>query len=116
MIFTCHLVSERHRDHLEREHNHHHGQLHKRTVAHYPNLCSRQLFQRHVRVNAGWSQISILRRHPILMAVNFQAPFYPREAAKKGLEVYAFGLVFGTFEVKIMLVILLIGLNTRLFL
>ena len=31
--------------------------------------------------------------------VNLQAPFYPREAAKKGLEVYAFGLVFGTFEV-----------------
>ena len=35
--------------------------------------------------------------------LNLQAPFYPREAAKKGLEVYAFGLVFGTFEVPLVI-------------
>ena len=45
--------------------------------------------------------IAVLNLLSCRQHVNFQAPFYPREAAKKGLEVYAFGLVFGTFEVQI---------------
>jgi len=45
------------------------------------------------------------------MCASMQAPFYPREAAKKGLEVYAFGLVFGTFEMTVFLVSPFIGMG-----
>jgi len=38
-----------------------------------------------------------------------QAPFYPREAVSKGLEVWHFGLVFGAFEITVFLVSPLIG-------
>ncbi len=40
-----------------------------------------------------------------------QAPFYPREAVKKGLEVWHFGLVFGAFEITVFIVSPLIGAN-----
>jgi len=49
------------------------------------------------------------------MCASMQAPFYPREAAKKGLEVYAFGLVFGTFEMTVFLVSPFIGLGISRF-
>lgn len=38
-----------------------------------------------------------------------QAPFYPREAVKKGLQVWHFGLVFGAFEITVFLVSPFIG-------
>jgi hypothetical protein len=41
----------------------------------------------------------------------FQAPFYPREAVKKGLEVWHFCLVFGAFEITVFIVSPLIGAN-----
>ena len=85
-------------DHPEREHSH--GQFHAGAVAHHPRLCHSQLLQCHVRIHAGCS-IALLKRSGLTIPrLNLQAPFYPREAAKKGLEVYAFGLVFGTFEVR----------------
>jgi len=49
------------------------------------------------------------------MCASMQAPFYPREAAKKGLEVYAFGLVFGAFEMTVFLVSPFIGLGISRF-
>jgi len=49
------------------------------------------------------------------MCASMQAPFYPREAAKKGLEVYAFGLVFGTFEMTVFLVSPFIGMGISRF-
>lgn len=45
------------------------------------------------------------------MCVSMQAPFYPREAIKKGLEVWHFGLVFGAFEITVFIVSPLIGAN-----
>merc|ERR1719474_1110345 len=38
-----------------------------------------------------------------------QAPFYPREAVSKGLEVWHFGLVFGAFEITVFIVSPIIG-------
>lgn len=43
------------------------------------------------------------------MCVSMQAPFYPREAVSKGLEVWHFGLVFGAFEITVFLVSPIIG-------
>jgi len=43
------------------------------------------------------------------MCVSMQAPFYPREAVKKGLEVWHFGLVFGAFEITVFIVSPIIG-------
>jgi len=45
------------------------------------------------------------------MCVSMQAPFYPREAVKKGLEVWHFGLVFGAFEITVFFVSPIIGAN-----
>ena len=41
----------------------------------------------------------------------FQAPFFPREAVSKGLEVWHFGLVFGAFEITVFIVSPIIGAN-----
>jgi len=38
------------------------------------------------------------------MCVSMQAPFYPREAVSKGLQVWHFGLVFGAFELTVFMV------------
>jgi len=43
------------------------------------------------------------------MCVSMQAPFYPREAVSKGLEVWHFGLVFGAFEITVFIVSPIIG-------
>ena len=43
--------------------------------------------------------------------VIFQAPFFPREAVSKGLEVWHFGLVFGAFEITVFIVSPIIGAN-----
>jgi len=43
------------------------------------------------------------------MCVSMQAPFYPREAVKKGLQVWHFGLVFGAFEITVFIVSPIIG-------
>lgn len=43
------------------------------------------------------------------MCVSMQAPFYPREAVKKGLAVWHFGLVFGAFEITVFIVSPIIG-------
>merc|ERR1719150_3652572 len=40
-----------------------------------------------------------------------QAPFFPREAVSKGLEVWHFGLVFGAFEITVFIVSPIIGAN-----
>ena len=40
-----------------------------------------------------------------------QAPFFPREAVSKGLEVWHFGLVFGAFEMTVFIVSPIIGAN-----
>ena len=40
-----------------------------------------------------------------------QAPFYPREAVSKGLQVWHFGLVFGAFEITVFIVSPIIGAN-----
>jgi len=45
------------------------------------------------------------------MCVSMQAPFYPREAVSKGLEVWHFGLVFGAFEITVFFVSPIIGAN-----
>jgi len=45
------------------------------------------------------------------MCVSMQAPFYPREAVSKGLEVWHFGLVFGAFEITVFIVSPIIGAN-----
>jgi len=49
------------------------------------------------------------------MCVSMQAPFYPREAVKKGLQVWHFGLVFGAFEITVFIVSPLIGANLNRF-
>jgi len=49
------------------------------------------------------------------LCASMQAPFYPREAAKKGLEVWAFGLVFGVFEITVFVVSPFIGLGINRF-
>lgn len=43
------------------------------------------------------------------LCASMQAPFYPREAVSKGLEVWHFGLVFGAFELTVFAVSPLIG-------
>lgn len=43
------------------------------------------------------------------LCASMQAPFYPREAVSKGLEVWHFGLVFGAFELTVFCVSPLIG-------
>ena len=48
------------------------------------------------------------RHDPVFM---FQAPFFPREAVSKGLEVWHFGLVFGAFEITVFIVSPIIGSN-----
>jgi len=45
------------------------------------------------------------------MCVSMQAPFYPREAVSKGLQVWHFGLVFGAFEITVFIVSPIIGAN-----
>jgi len=45
------------------------------------------------------------------MCVSMQAPFFPREAVSKGLEVWHFGLVFGAFEITVFIVSPIIGAN-----
>lgn len=40
-----------------------------------------------------------------------KAPFFPREAVSKGLEVWHFGLVFGAFEISVFIVSPIIGAN-----
>ena len=40
-----------------------------------------------------------------------KAPFFPREAVSKGLEVWHFGLVFGAFEITVFIVSPIIGAN-----
>ena len=45
------------------------------------------------------------------MLFMFQAPFFPREAVSKGLEVWHFGLVFGAFEITVFIVSPIIGAN-----
>jgi len=49
------------------------------------------------------------------MCVSMQAPFYPREAVSKGLEVWHFGLVFGAFEITVFIVSPIIGANLNKF-
>jgi len=49
------------------------------------------------------------------MCVSMQAPFYPREAVSKGLEVWHFGLVFGAFEITVFIVSPIIGANLNRF-
>jgi len=49
------------------------------------------------------------------MCVSMQAPFYPREAVSKGLEVWHFGLVFGAFEITVFIVSPIIGNNINRF-
>ena len=44
---------------------------------------------------------------------DFQAPFYPREAVRKGLKVWHFGLVFGAFEITVFLVSPIIGSSIK---
>lgn len=43
------------------------------------------------------------------LCASMQAPFYPREAVRKGLKVWHFGLVFGAFELTVFAVSPLIG-------
>ena len=43
--------------------------------------------------------------------VSIKAPFFPREAVSKGLEVWHFGLVFGAFEISVFIVSPIIGAN-----
>jgi len=43
------------------------------------------------------------------LCASMQAPFYPREAVSKGLQVWHFGLVFGAFELTVFSVSPLIG-------
>jgi len=45
------------------------------------------------------------------MCASMQAPFFPREAVSKGLEVWHFGLVFGAFEITVFIVSPIIGSN-----
>jgi len=45
------------------------------------------------------------------MCASMQAPFFPREAVSKGLEVWHFGLVFGAFEITVFIVSPIIGAN-----
>ena len=47
----------------------------------------------------------------IFQQIFFQAPFFPREAVSKGLEVWHFGLVFGAFEITVFIVSPIIGAN-----
>jgi len=47
------------------------------------------------------------------MCVSMQAPFYPREAVRKGLKVWHFGLVFGAFEITVFLVSPIIGSSIK---
>lgn len=49
------------------------------------------------------------------MCVSMQAPFYPREAVSKGLQVWHFGLVFGAFEITVFIVSPIIGANLNRF-
>lgn len=47
----------------------------------------------------------------LAVCASMQAPFFPREASLKGLEVWQFGLVFGVFELTVLLISPTIGSN-----
>ena len=71
------------------------------------NICSGELLQCYVCFYAG----DIIKHLSISVNSSFQAPFFPREAVSKGLEVWHFGLVFGAFEITVFFVSPIIGAN-----